>query len=113
MSDKFPCFVYRTPGEHQCPGGTFTYKPVEDAEEKSEALQKGWFETLPEALGEPAPKPVVQEEPAQEEPVPQEDAPPTREELEEKAKELGIKFNKNTSDDVLLEKITKALTEEE
>ena len=38
-----------------------------------------------------------------------ESAPPTREELEEKANELGIKFDGRTTDRKLLEKIEEAL----
>jgi hypothetical protein len=37
------------------------------------------------------------------------DAPPTREELEEKARELGIKFDGRTGDKLLLKRITEAL----
>jgi hypothetical protein len=43
--------------------------------------------------------------------VPEEDAPPSREELETKATELGIKFDKRTTDKRLLDKITEALKE--
>jgi hypothetical protein len=43
--------------------------------------------------------------------VPEENAPPTREELEAKATELGIKFDGRTTDKRLLDKITEALKE--
>lgn len=43
--------------------------------------------------------------------VPEENAPPTREELEAKATELGIKFDKRTTDKRLLDKIAEALKE--
>jgi len=36
-------------------------------------------------------------------------SPPTREEMESKARELGISFNKRTSDDQLLWRIEQAL----
>jgi hypothetical protein len=41
--------------------------------------------------------------------VPDDNAPPTRDELVQKAKELGIRVTKRTSDEKLLEKITEAL----
>ena len=41
--------------------------------------------------------------------VPDDNAAPTREELVEKAKELGLSFNKRTSDEALLGRISQAL----
>lgn len=46
----FPSFVYRCPGNHQCNGGTYSYKPVNDYDELGEAIKSGWYETLPEAM---------------------------------------------------------------
>ena len=40
---------------------------------------------------------------------PDDDAPPTRDELEAKARELGVKFDGRTSDKTLLSKIEAAL----
>jgi hypothetical protein len=45
--------------------------------------------------------------------APQDDAPPTRIELVEKAKELGLTFTKRTSDEKLLAMITEALNKQE
>lgn len=50
----------------------------------------------------------VAEAPAQNDEI-DDNAPPSRIELIEKAKELGIAFNKRTSDEVLLQRITEAL----
>ena len=47
---NFPCLVYRCPGEHQCPGGTYGFKQVKTYEELGDSLKDGWFETLPEAI---------------------------------------------------------------
>lgn len=44
--------------------------------------------------------------------VPADDAPPSRSELIEKAKQLGVSFNRRTKNDVLLLRITKALNGE-
>lgn len=37
-------------------------------------------------------------------------SPPTRDEIESKARELGIRFNKRTSDEALLDRIESALS---
>lgn len=44
-------------------------------------------------------------------PVPDDDAPPTRAELEQKARELGVKFDGRTSDGTLLRRINAAMKE--
>lgn len=62
-------------------------------------LKSGWFETLPEAI---VGKTSLQE-------LPPAELPPTRDELEQKAKELGIKFDKKMSDEVLTKKISDAV----
>lgn len=90
---EFPTLVYKCPGNHQRPGGTYAYKGVKDAGQHAEALAGGWFATLPEAIeGRPTPAP---EPPAA---VPAVDAPPTRAELEQKANELNIKFDRRIGD---------------
>lgn len=45
--------------------------------------------------------------------APDDSAPPTRIELIEKAKELGLTFTKRTSDEKLLDMITEALNKQE
>lgn len=95
---KYSSIVYKCPGPHQCPGGTFAYRGVNSETEQAEALSSGWFRTLPEAIeGKTAEKRSSFE------------PPPTREELEHKAKELGIKFDKKTTDETLSKKIAEAL----
>lgn len=91
--------VYRCPGPHQRPGGTFDYKGVTSKTEEAELLQAGWFETLPEAING---RVSLKE-------LPPSELPSTRDELEQKAKELGIKFDKKTSDEVLTKKINDAV----
>src|SRR4051812_33387299 len=99
MEKKYEDMVYRCPGPHQRQGGTFDTLGVNSKEEHAAALRDGWFNTLPEAI---AGKAALIE-------LPPAELAPTREELEQKAKELGIKFDKKTTDDALLEKIDKAL----
>lgn len=94
---QFPTVVYKSPGMHQCPGSTYSYKGAADDAELAGLLESGWFRTLPEALaGEP------EESPA-------DDSLPTRAELEAKATELGIKFDGRATDAGLLKKINAEL----
>ncbi len=93
---KYQDMVYQCPGPHARKGGTFDTKGVNSKEEHEAALKNGWFNTLPEAIeGKSA---VVD--------LPPVELPPTREELEQKAKELNIKFDKKTTDEVLAKKIS-------
>jgi len=85
---EFPTLVYKCPGNHQRPGGTFAYKGVEDAVQHEGALADGWFATLPEAIEG---KPMPPDEPTA-------NAAPTRAELEQKAGELSIKFDGRIGD---------------
>ena len=120
---KFPNLVYRCPGTHQCPGGTFDYHPVNSEAELTQLVKDGWFPTLPFAqdpegfdlekfLKEHIEPEVVLE------PVNSPDPDPnykdlTRAELEAKAKELGIGFSKNIKDETLAERIIQALENED
>lgn len=92
---NFPALVFRCPGKHQRAGGTYDHKAVMDGDEKDAALADGWFSTLPEAIDGKAKD--------------EDNAAPTRDELETKAKELGIKFDGRTTDTKLGKLITEAL----
>ena len=96
---KYSNIVYRCPGPHQRPGGTYDFRGVTSQEEEAELLSQGWFGTVPEAI---AGKASLVE-------LPPDVSPPTREELEQKAKELNIKFDKKMSDEVLSKKIADAV----
>jgi cobalamin biosynthesis protein CbiG len=75
---------------------------VHNETEHRAARAVGWRDSIPEALADAESEPDTLEE--------AEDLlPPTREEMESKARELGISFNKRTSDAKLLERIEKAL----
>ena len=103
---EFPRLVYKNHGPHQRPGGSYDHAPVESQEEFDAALNAGWFATLPEAIEA---KPVVAVPPPPAVTPPSDDAPPTRAELEAKAKELGIEFSPNIGDKKLGERIQAAL----
>jgi hypothetical protein len=96
---KYEDMVYRCPGPLPGNGFTWATKGVKSKEEHEQALKDGWFRTLPEAV---AGKHAVIEKN-------DDKRPPTRAELEQKAAELNIKFDKKTTDKALGDLITKAL----
>ena len=99
MSD-FPDMVYRTPGPHRAQnGGTFGYLGVNDADEMQAALADGWYRTVGAAF---AALEAVDEEVTE---AVDDVSPATRDELEQKARELGIGFNARTTDEVLAQRI--------
>jgi len=90
----FPTMVYRIPGAHRASGGlTFDYRGIDDAGALKAALADGWHLSLPEAIAGDAIEAIDDVSPA------------TREELEQKARELGIGFNARTTDAVLAQRI--------
>jgi hypothetical protein len=95
---SFPTIVYKCPGDHHRAGGTYSYRGAEDSEALGKLLSEGWFATLPEAIDGKAAEA-------------EDNAAPTRAELEEKATELGISFDGRTTDKRLGEKIDIALVE--
>ena len=89
---EFPRLVYKSAAEH-C---------VTETQEEFNLLRKeGWFASVPEAL--------AKEHTIADEPIADETIPPTRDELESKAKELNIKFSKKTTDDELSQLIAATL----
>lgn len=100
--DQFPTLVYKGKGPHSRAGGTYDFAAAGNQEALDAKLADGWFTTLPEAI-DAHDKPVVKSD---------DNAPPTRKELETKAKELGIQFGKKTTDAELGASITKALSKE-
>ena len=105
MSVVLPTLLYRTPGDHQCAGGTYSYAPASTQAQVEQLLDSGWFLTLPEAI-------AGEHDESRYAVHGEDDTAPTREELEAKAKELDIKFDGRTTDKSLLEKIEHALAEQ-
>jgi hypothetical protein len=104
MKPVFPTIVYRTPGLHHCPGGTYDFLGAKNEIEFEVALKDGWYPTMPEALAKELTVPTQKSVTDQFE-VLGDDEPPTRAELEQQAKELGIKFSKKTTDTELRQQI--------
>ena len=100
---QFPMLVYKGKGPHSRAGGTYDYAAANDQEDLGIKLADGWFTTLPEAI-DAHDKPATAKA--------DDTAPPTRKELETKAKELGIKFTTKTTDAELSATITAALAKE-
>ena len=99
--------LYKAPGPHFCDGSMVDHIVVPDHLD-DETVASGWFRTIPEALAAVAP--VVASEPVSDVPeVVPDDAPPTRAEMEQKATELGVKFDGRTTDAKLLQRIEGAL----
>lgn len=99
-SGKFPTIVYRVPGPYKAPGGngkTYDYRGAQDQEEFDKLIEAGWFETIRAA------------EQAKSDSVDAESDNPTRAEMEQKAIELGIKFDGRTTDQKLLVRINQVL----
>jgi hypothetical protein len=96
---EFPALVYKVPGKYVRPYGTYDFEGVNNAEELKAKLKEGWFLSLEEAI-KPEDKEAVEEK--------DDNAPPSRQELEEKATELGIKFDGRFSD----KKIAQLINEE-
>jgi len=81
-------------------------KLVNDLDDFNDHLMSGWVGTASEDVDEAPELPVVEVE----EPLPEVDqVPPTREELEAKAHELGLKFHPNLGDARLQSMIEDAL----
>lgn len=95
--------VYKVPGKHVRPHGTYDFEGVNNAEELKAKLKEGWFSSFSEAIGAKKEVEVVEDKESDD------TAPPSRQELEEKATELGIKFDGRFSDKKIAQLIEEAL----
>jgi hypothetical protein len=113
---EFPRFVYLSPGNFRRGKNTYRYLSVRSLEEHDAYLAQGWSTSADQAIERanaptPAPAPASVPTPAPAPAVPEDNAPPTRVELETKAREIGLKFDGRTSDRTLLRRITQAIGE--
>jgi hypothetical protein len=109
---EFPRFVYLSPGNFRRGKSSYRYVSVNSLEEHDAYLAQGWSTSAELAIDRanaptPAPAPAPVPAPV----VPEDNAPPTRAELETKARDLGLKFDGRTSDRTLLRRITQAIGE--
>ena len=106
---SFPTILYKTPGPHKKPrGGTYKTTGAADKAEFDALLKQGWFPSYEEAAAGKIAGKIIEAAEAFEDAVDEVSAP-TRDELEAKAKELGVSFNARTSDKKLAERIAEAL----
>lgn len=110
MLMDFPTIFYRSPGPNQGNGHTWDSIGVPDAASAVDLLAKGWVATYAELVEPKIESKATEPEPEQ---IASDDLPPTREEIEAKATELGLKFDGRTSDAKLLERIDEALKAKE
>jgi len=101
----FPTIMFKTPGPHRKPrGGTYAYKGAADQAEFDALLGRGWFPSYEDAaVGK-----IVAAAEAFDDAL-DTVSPATRDELEAKAKQLGVSFNARTSDKKIAERIAAAL----
>ena len=99
--DQHPRMLYRLGGPVELQDGSYDTLVVADEEADAAARAQGWCET-PAAARDAAPAPP-------DSPGPGDDAPPTRAELEQKALELGLKFDGRTGDRKLAAAVAAAL----
>lgn len=99
----FSIMLYRCPGTHFAHNGqTYDYTVANSEGERSELKGQGWYESLADAVDD-ANGVFLHEAEGDD------NAPPTREELEKMATDLGIKFDGRTGDASLLRKIEEAV----
>lgn len=106
----FPAPLYRVPGPYRKGKGLKTYSVcgAQHLDHYNALLERGWFPSYEEAVAGKRASEIVEAAEAFEDAI-DEVSGPTREELEQKADELGIGFNKRTSDRKLAERIAAAL----
>lgn len=103
--DRFPQMLLKAGGPEQFHGGSFSTLIVQGDDELAAALAAGWHESTPAAVEAAAPKPA--REPGLEVST----AAPTRAELEQKAAEMGIKFDGRWGDKRLADAIAAKLAD--
>jgi hypothetical protein len=111
--DMFPKMLYRFPAQSRdsvaLQDGTYDVLQVVSEGEEADAVADGWFEAPAEAKAAFAEKLVATEAAAKAAALAASNQEPTREELEAKAAELGLKFDGRTSDKKLSEAILEKL----
>lgn len=106
---SFPTILYKTPGPHKKPrGGTYKTTGAADKAQFDALLKQGWAPSYEEAAAGKAAEKIIEAAEAFDDSV-DDVSDPTRDELEDKAKELGVSFNARTSDKKLAERIAAAL----
>lgn len=101
---EFPAIVYRTPGPFGRPGKTYAYQGVADQDALDQALANGWYESKAAAFASLDAKNIVKEV-AEAKAAVDDVSPATRDEMDQKARELGIRGYHRMKDETLAERI--------
>lgn len=104
----FPRLVYKCPGPHRKRGHSYRYQGCVDADQFAVLAKQGWFPSFEEAIVGNQIEEIVEAVQAADEAI-DEIGEPTRDEMEQKARELEIPFNSRTSDKVLAQRIADAV----
>lgn len=103
--NEFPRMLYRAPGAALIDGLYFDTLIVQDQDDQDAALSAGWSLTTPEALQAKAEREAAaaaaQEQSAEaaaSQALADDTRPPSREELEQMATQLGLPFSARVSD---------------
>ena len=103
---EFPRMVYRAGSMVELESGRYDWRIVADAAALEQAQAEGWHLDQYAAKAAAEGVPVAEDAPSDET---ADNAPPTREELEHKAQELGIKFDGRWGDKKLAAAIAEKL----
>lgn len=108
---EFPLLTYRCPGPFAGPlGKTYDTLCVADTAEFDAALAAGWLPSLQDAAETAA---GLRAAPVEAEAPVDDNAPPTRDEMLEQAKKIGLKVDRRWSDETLLDNIVARMREQE
>jgi hypothetical protein len=109
--NDFPMMLYKAGGAEDIHGGRFHTHIVHDADALEAALADGWHKTTPEAAQASKAAATQGATATAGGEGTDDNAPPTRAELEQKARELNIEFKPNIGDKKLAERIEAALAD--
>ena len=109
--NEYPRMLYRAGGAEEIHGGRFATLIVHGDDELAAALAEGWSMTTPEAKAAAA-KPAPDASTATATNLPDDNEPPTRDEMKRKADELGLTYPGNISNANLATMIEAKLAEQ-
>lgn len=102
--------LYKVPGKRKKGKITYNLLEITDTVSLQNSLARGWHYSLEDAVAGVSSKRSPVEPPTVSATI-DDNAPPTRAELEAKARELGVRFDGRTGDKALLARINEALGE--
>jgi hypothetical protein len=108
--NDFPRMVYQAGGTGEIHGGRFATHIVNDQDELDAALADGWHLSTPEAKA--AAEKLSSGGAGANQANPDDNAPPTRDELKAKATDLGLTFAGNISTEKLAALVDAALADD-